>query len=68
MEDKNKYLQSIHSTSPNIKYKRISLSPLRYAGGKSKAVGLILENMPPLKEKKVVAPFFGGGSFELALT
>ena len=68
MEDKDTYLQTIHSASPNIKYKRISLSPLRYAGGKSKAVGLILENMPRLKEKKVVAPFFGGGSFELVLT
>ena len=37
------YLTSIKSTSENIKYKRISLSPLRYPGGKSKAVGLRLE-------------------------
>ena len=47
------------------KYKRICISPLRYAGGKSKAIGLILANLPKLKEKKIVSPFFGGGSFEL---
>lgn len=50
------------------KYKRICLSPLRYAGGKSKAIGLILENLPKLKEKKIVSPFFGGGSFELCIS
>lgn len=49
-------------------YKRVSLSPLRYAGGKSKAIGLILQHFPTLREKKVVSPFFGGGSFELALS
>ncbi len=48
-------------------YKRIVSSPLRYAGGKTKAVGILLELLPVLKEKKVVSPFFGGGSFELAL-
>jgi DNA adenine methylase len=48
-------------------YKRVSLSPLRYAGGKSKAIGLILEHLPALKERKIVSPFFGGGSFELVL-
>jgi len=41
---------------------------LRYAGGKSKAIGLILENLPKLKEKKIVSPFFGGGSVELCLS
>lgn len=49
-------------------YKRINLSPLRYAGGKSRAIGLILEHFPALREKKVVSPFFGGGSFELVLS
>ena len=47
------------------KYKRLLISPLRYAGGKSKAIGLILENLPKLKEKKIISPFIGGGSFEL---
>ena len=59
------YLNSIKTSSG---YKRVSLSPLRYAGGKSKAVGLILENFPILKNKKVVSPFFGGGSFEIMLS
>lgn len=59
------YLKSIKSASG---YKRINLSPLRYAGGKSRAVGLILESFPALREKKVVSPFFGGGSFELVLS
>lgn len=62
------YLKSIHSNSENIKYKRICLSPLRYAGGKSKAIGLILENLPSLPNKKIVSPFFGGGSLELVLS
>ena len=62
------YLKTILSSSNNIKYKRISLSPLRYAGGKSKAVGLILENLPLLKNKKIVSAFFGGGSVELVLS
>ena len=52
----------------NGTYKRICISPLRYAGGKSKAIGLILENLPKLKEKKIVSPFFGGGSIELCLS
>lgn len=49
-------------------YKRVSVSPLRYAGGKTNAIGLILENMPYLAEKTIVSPFFGGGSFELVLS
>jgi DNA adenine methylase len=61
-----KYLKSIKGTT--TPYKRVCLSPLRYAGGKSKAIGLILENLPALKEKKIVSPFFGGGSFELVLS
>lgn len=60
-----KYIESIKS---KIGYKRISLSPLRYAGGKSKAIGLILESFPKLKNKKVISPFFGGGSFEIMLS
>ena len=61
-----KYLKSIKGTT--TPYKRVCLSPLRYAGGKSKAIGLILENLPALKEKKIVSPFFGGGSVELVLS
>lgn len=41
-------------------------SPLRYAGGKSKAVKHIL-NFIPKNTKEIVSPFFGGGSVEIAL-
>jgi DNA adenine methylase len=60
------YLKTI--SNKNGTYKRQCLSPLRYAGGKSKAIGLILSHLPKLKNKKVVSPFFGGGSFELCLS
>jgi DNA adenine methylase len=60
------FLKSIRNK--NGTYKRICISPLRYAGGKSKAIGLILENLPKLKEKKIVSPFFGGGSVELCMS
>ena len=49
-------------------YKRVLISPLRYAGGKSKAIGLILDQMPKLKNKRIISPFFGGGSLELCLS
>jgi DNA adenine methylase len=64
------YLSNFLKTirNKNGTYKRICISPLRYAGGKSKAIGLILENLPKLKEKKIVSPFFGGGSVELCLS
>jgi len=61
-----KYLDEIKGTTQS--YKRVCLSPLRYAGGKSKAIGLILQNLPALKEKKIVSPFFGGGSVEFVLS
>lgn len=47
-------------------YKRVSDTPLRYAGGKSLAVGYIAEHLPE-NLTKLVSPFFGGGSFEVAL-
>ena len=47
-----------------------TLSPLRYPGGKSRAVELITEEfiIPNLsKRQKICSPFFGGGSIELHL-
>lgn len=41
-------------------------TPLRYAGGKSLAVGLIVERIPD-NVKRVVSPFLGGGSVEVAI-
>lgn len=69
LEKKNFFLNSIRSKNPNSqnKYKRVALSPIRYAGGKSLAVGHIVELLPD-KLVKVVSPFFGGGSVEIALS
>lgn len=47
-------------------FKRYNGSPLRYGGGKSLAVGKILEYLPN-GVHKVVSPFIGGGSIEIAL-
>ena len=64
---KELFLSSI-SKGDNIinKYKRVSLSPIRYAGGKSLAVGYIIEKLPD-KVTSIVSPFFGGGSVEIAM-
>ena len=53
-------------TSATQKYKRYTTSPLRYGGGKSLAVGNILEYLPD-GVGRVVSPFFGGGSVEIAI-
>ena len=50
----------------NCTYKRYLVSPLRYPGGKSLAVGLISEHLPK-DVTKVVSPVIGGGSVEIAL-
>ena len=49
------------------KYKRVALSPIRYAGGKTLAVGHVIELLPN-NIKRVVSPFFGGGSIEIAMS
>ena len=60
---------SIRSKNPKStnKYKRVVISPLRYAGGKSLAVGNVIELLPD-NVKRVVSPFFGGGSIEIAMS
>lgn len=60
------YLDTIRKSEKS--YKRVIISPLRYAGGKSKAIGLILNSLPKLHKKRIVSPFFGGGSFELCVS
>lgn len=47
--------------------KRISKSPLRYPGGKTRAVHILGAYIPE-GTQSVCSPFFGGGSFELHLT
>lgn len=43
--------------------KRYNASPLRYPGGKSRAARQIALYLPK-DLKRLVSPFFGGGSFE----
>lgn len=48
-------------------FKRLSkISPLRYPGGKTKAIGLITEYLPDVIPKKILSPFMGGASLEIA--
>lgn len=63
---KDEFLKSLKSPTGKQKYKRyIKGTPLRYAGGKTLAVGLIVELLPNNLER-IISPFFGGGSFEIA--
>lgn len=62
---KFEYLQSI--TKTNGELKRLSkISPLRYPGGKTKAIGLITKYVPDQVPKKILSPFIGGASLEIA--
>lgn len=58
------FLQALSSDGRG-RYKRYVGSPLRYAGGKSLAVGFIIEHFPA-NIRKLVSPFMGGGSVEIA--
>ncbi|WP_120951161.1 DNA adenine methylase [Helicobacter sp. L8] len=60
---KSRFLESLRSQ--RLRYKRYTKSPLRYGGGKSLAVGFILEYIPT-HLKRVISPFMGGGSVEIA--
>lgn len=66
-EKKQAFLASIKSANPNSrnKYKRVVETPIRYAGGKSLAVGYVVELIPD-NIKRLISPFFGGGSIEIA--
>jgi DNA adenine methylase len=63
-ENKKDFLSNLKSNG-KMKFKRFSCSPIRYAGGKTLAVGLIIDNFPD-DIKKMASPFFGGGSVEIA--
>ena len=58
-------LGKLRSTG-KLDYKRYLASPLRYAGGKSLAVGMVVELLPD-NVQRVASPFMGGGSVEIAL-
>ncbi len=63
-DNKSDFLAKLASGGKN-KYKRYTGMPLRYAGGKSLAVGQIIELFPE-NINGVVSPFIGGGSVEIA--
>ena len=67
-EETRKYafLNTLRSNG-KFKYSRYTASPLRYAGGKSLAVGYVVEHLPH-DTTHLVSPFFGGGSVEIACT
>lgn len=65
-EKKDYFLKKYRSFGKKNQYKRYLGSPIRYAGGKSLAVGYIIELLPTNIER-VVSPFLGGGSVEVAL-
>lgn len=52
--------------SVDVPAKKSIKSPLRYPGGKSRAVKKIISILPPNLDV-LVSPFFGGGSVELAM-
>lgn len=62
---KSNFLEDLKGKNQN--YKRYLGSTLRYGGGKSLAVGNILELIPD-NVKRVVSPFMGGGSIEISLS
>jgi DNA adenine methylase len=64
-ERKRLFLNRLRSPSGKSKYKRFTRAPIRYAGGKSLAVGLIVELIPD-HVKRIISPFLGGGSVEVA--
>lgn len=64
---KDIFLLSLASgASSKSNYKRYLGSPLRYAGGKSLAVGYVVRLLPD-GIKKIVSPFLGGASVEIAM-
>ena len=65
---KKRLLERIRSSAKGVdnRYTRVALSPIRYAGGKSLAVGYVVELLPD-NIRRVVSPFFGGGSVEIAI-
>ena len=62
---RKEFLSKLATTGGKNKYKRYLGSPLRYAGGKSLAVGMITELLPR-NIKTLVSPFMGGGAVEIA--
>jgi len=60
-------LNKLKSNSSSSKYRMYDGAPIRYAGGKSRAVGYIIELLPTTIDR-VISPFIGGGSVEVAIS
>ncbi len=65
-DHREQFLNQLRSNG-KLAYKRYLGSPLRYAGGKSLAVGFVLELLPAPLPEVLISPFMGGGSVEIAL-
>jgi DNA adenine methylase len=65
-KQKEVLLQKLKSPTKIDSYKRYPGTTLRYAGGKTLAVGHIV-NLLPNKIGRVISPFLGGASVEIAL-
>ncbi|MBM4036402.1 MAG: DNA adenine methylase [Planctomycetes bacterium] len=61
---RDRFLERL-SSDGKLAYKRYLASPLRYAGGKSLAVGFVIEKLPD-GVTRLVSPFLGGASVEIA--
>ena len=61
--NKDEYLKSIQKNDGN--YKQQIVSPIRYPGGKSRAIGCITKCLPN-NIKRIISPFCGGCSLEIA--
>lgn len=61
---KEDFLKSLRGKG-RYKYRRYAGGPLRYAGGKTLAVGHIVEHLPDGVDR-LVSPFVGGGAVEIA--
>jgi DNA adenine methylase len=64
LEDKNS--EEIIDNPSHIKFSK-RISPYRYPGGKSKIIPYLYSHLQKEKSKKLISPFTGGGSFELAM-
>jgi len=58
--------KKINGSYSGIKFSK-RLSPLRYPGGKSKVIDYLYTHLQATKSNKLVSPYTGGGSFELAM-
>lgn len=66
-DKKDALLKALQSKQSRYKYRRRVTSTLRYAGGKSLAIGHVVELLPE-GINRVMSPFFGGGSIEIAMS